>query len=125
MPLMTAEDTAATRPWSARNGLAIRLRFGFEVVSALAVLTVGLWFAVAGWGEFTNVAAVATFLVVGVAGAMLVVPLTVAARHWAAAGAAFAAVLTPSGFAYLPNLLMAVVAIIEIRLAIVARAAGR
>lgn len=106
------------------GGPLSRVRLGFEVVSVVSLVTVGVWFVVAGWGEFTNVAAIIAFVVVGFAGAVLVLPLTISARHWAAAGAAAVSVATPTGFAYLPNLLMVAVAVIEVRLAIAVRPAS-
>jgi hypothetical protein len=61
---------------------------------------------------------------VGLVGAILVIPFTLTARHWAAARAAVLWMVTPTGFAYLPNVLMVGVAILEFRLAVLARAGG-
>ena len=98
-----------------------RVRLGFEVVSVVSLIAAGVWFVVAGWGEFSNVAAITAFVVVGFTSGVLVLPLSVSARHWPAVGAAVVSVVTPTGFAYLPNLLMVAVAVIEVRLAIAAR----
>jgi hypothetical protein len=125
MPPAIASRAVDTGAGSVRMAPLRRLRLGIEVVSALALVVFGLWFVGAGWGEFTNVAAIAALTMVGLVGAVLVIPFTLTTRHWAAAGAAVLSIVTPTGFAYLPNMLMVGVAILEVRLAVLVRAGGQ
>ena len=125
MPATLATGPVDTGAGSVRMAPLRRLRLGIEIASTLALIVFGLWFIGAGWGEFTNVAAIAALSTVGLVGAVLVIPFALTARHWAAAGAAVLSIATPTGFAYLPNVVMVGVAILEVRLAVLARADGQ
>lgn len=94
-------------------------RLPSHIVSIVAVILVGAWFLIHGWDEFTNVAAIGGLAVLGFAGALLVLPLSLWGKHWAAAASAVVDMVTPSAFAYPPNLLMIVVALLEARVAYV------
>jgi hypothetical protein len=87
----------------------------FEVVSVAAVLITGVAFTMVGWDEFVGSgrAWVVALLIVGGAAAAAVIPLGGLRLHAAAAVAALASVVVPTGFAYPVNALMVAVAVVE------------
>jgi hypothetical protein len=88
---------------------------GFEGCAAAVTVGVGLWFALTAWPEFSgwNQAFIVTSGTVGMTAAIAVPPLSRRNRHGFAALCATAAALTPTGFAYIGNILMIVVAGLE------------
>lgn len=95
----------------------IRPRTLVAIVGAVATIAVGVWFAVAAQGNMTNTAAVYGLALAGIAGAVATPFLVARDHHVLAALTAFVAVVTPAGFAYLPNLLMVGIGFNELRLA--------
>jgi nitric oxide reductase large subunit len=94
-----------------------RMRTFVAIVGAVTTIAVGVWFVVDAQGSMTNTAAVYGSAVFGIAGAVATPFLVARDDHVLAALAAFVAVVTPAGFAYLPNLLMVGIGLNELRLA--------
>ncbi len=93
----------------------------FTSLAAGATVAVGFAVLVAGWGDFSNPVAIFTLAAVGMSAAIAAIVLSASGRHAWAAVAALVAVVTPTGFAYLPNLAMFVAAINEMRHAVARR----
>ena len=97
----------------------------FTSFAAAATVAVGFAVLVSGWGDMSNPAAIFILAAVGMSAAIAAIVLSASGRHGWAAAAALVAVVTPTGFAYLPNLAMLVAAINEIRHAIARRRPSR
>lgn len=87
----------------------------FVFLAAGATVGVGLAVLVTAWGDMSNPLAIVTLAVIGMLAAVAAVALSASGRHGWAAAAAVVAAITPTGFAYLPNLAMLVAAMNEMR----------
>jgi hypothetical protein len=94
-----------------------RLRTAVALLGAVTTAAVGVWFVVDAQGTMTNAGAIYGMAVVGIAGAVANPFLVARNHHVLAALAAFVAVVTPAGFAYVPNILMVGIGLNELRLA--------
>jgi hypothetical protein len=88
----------------------------FEALAIGLLIATGLGFTIVGWSTFegTGRTWVLLALLVGLLSAIAVIPLRNGGHHVAAAAAALISIVTPTGFAYVANLLMIFVAIIEL-----------
>lgn len=88
----------------------------FEWLSVIAIIASGVWFLIDSWGtlEPSGRVWVGTAAIVGIGSAASVIPFSRGGHHAFAATASIVAVLTPTGFAYAANILMVIVAVIEI-----------
>lgn len=87
----------------------------FIALAAIATVGVGLAVLVTGWDDMSNPVAIFMLAGVGMVAAMAAVALSASGCHGWAAAAALVAAVTPTGFAYLPNLAMLVAAANELR----------
>jgi hypothetical protein len=87
----------------------------FETISVVAVIVAGIAFTVAGWDQFVGAGRVwvVLLLLIGVAAAAAIAPLRRTGHHALAGVAATISLVTPTGFAYLANMLMIVVVMVE------------